>query len=216
MATFGVSGQHYLFSVQSFANTVLAVGGDEFTYAFRDGKTAEVFADVASGRSELGVIVQTAPTADELNAALAELGLEFVELKESTPCIALPKSHPMVNAASLTIDDMADYPYICFEQGEDDPAAFAEEALASIPRAKTIQCTDRASLSELIVALNGYTVTSGILVGISDGTSLTTVPLETDIKIHLGIVVRKGTELSEIGQRFVKALTRGLERYARP
>ena len=82
-------------------------------------------------------------------------------------------------------------------------------------RAKSIACTDRASLSELIVALNGYTVTSGILVGISDGAGLNTVPLDTDVTLHLGYVVRKGAELSEIGQRFVSGLEKNLVKYAR-
>ena len=93
--------------------------------------------------------------------------------------------------------------------------AFAEEALADVPRAKSIACTDRASLSELIVALNGYTVTSGILVGISDGAGLNTVPLETDVKLHLGYVVKKDAALSEAGRRFVDTLEKNLERYAR-
>ena len=84
-----------------------------------------------------------------------------------------------------------------------------------MPRAKSIACTDRASLSELIVALNGYTVTSGILVGISDGAGLNTVPLETDVRLHLGYVVRKGGQLGEVGQRFVDTLKKNLERYAR-
>ena len=105
--------------------------------------------------------------------------------------------------------------YLYFEQDEDSPVAFAEEALAGVPRAKSIACTDRASLSELIVALNGYTVTSGILVGISDGAGLNTVPLETDVRLHLGYVVRKGGQLGEVGQRFVDTLKKNLERYAR-
>ena len=84
----------------------------------------------------------------------------------------------MVNAARRTLEDMEDYPYLYFEQDEDSPVAFAEEALAGVPRAKSIACTDRASLSELIVALNGCTATSGILVGISDGAGLDTVPLK--------------------------------------
>ena len=94
---------------------------------------------------------------------------------------------------------MEDYPYLYFEQDEGSPVAFAEEALADVPRAKSIACTDRASLSELIVALNGYTVTSGILVGISDGAGLNTVPLETDVKLHLGYVVKKGAALERGG-----------------
>lgn len=213
--TFAVSGQHYLFNVQTFAHVVLALGGDSFAYALRDRTTQGVIDDVASGASELGVLFETSATASTVNAALDAAGLEFVELIESAPRVALPKSHPMVNAEHLSLRDMEDYPYLYFEQDKDSPVAFAEEALADQPRAKTIACTDRASLSELIVALNGYTVTSGILVGISDGAGLNTVPLDTDVKLHLGYVVKKGGQLSETGQRFVATLEKNLERYAR-
>ena len=213
--TFAVSGQHYLFDVQTFAHTVLALGGDGYRYALRDRTTKGVIADIASGASDLGVLFQTSATADALNAALDEAGLEFHELIESAPRIALPASHPMVNAKSLTLEDMSDYPYLYFEQNDGDGVEFYEEALAGVLRAKSIACTDRASLSELIVALNGYTVTSGILVGISDGAGLNTVPLDTDVTLHLGYVVRKGAELSEIGQRFVSGLEKNLVKYAR-
>lgn len=213
--TFAVSGQHYLFNVQTFAHVVLALGGDSFAYALRDRTTQGVIDDVASGASELGVLFETSATADVVNEALDVAGLEFVELIESAPRVALPKSHPMVNAERLSLEDMEDYPYLYFEQDEDSPVAFAEEALADRPRAKTIACTDRASLSELIVALNGYTVTSGILVGISDGAGLNTVPLDTDVKLHLGYVKKTGEALSETAERFVATLEKNLERYAR-
>ena len=205
---FSVAGQHYLFIVQTFAHTVIALGGDEYAYSFRDGTTAAVIDDVARGVSELGVLFQTSATSDEVSAALEAAGLEWHEVIQSAPRVALPSSHPLVNASSLSLDVLADYPYLYFDQG-DAPAAFAEEA------AKSIACTDRASLSELIVALNGYTVTSGILVGISDGSALTTVPLETDVKLHLGYITRKDAELSEAAQLFVGKLEKNLEKYAR-
>lgn len=211
---FSVSGQHYLFNVQTFAHTVLALGGDEYAYSFRDGTTAAVIDDVARGVSELGVLFQTSATSDEVSAALEAAGLEWHEVIQSAPRVALPSSHPLVNASSLSLDVLADYSYLYFDQG-DAPAAFAEEAHGDVPRAKSIACTDRASLSELIVALNGYTVTSGILVGISDGSALTTVPLETDVKLHLGYITRKGAELSEAAQLFVGKLEKNLEKYAR-
>lgn len=213
--TFSVSGQHYLFDVQTFAQVVLAAGGEAYHYALYDRTTQGVIDDVVAGTSDLGVIFQTSETADALNAALDKAGCEFHELIRSAPRVALPASHPMVNATSLTLDDMADYPYVYFDQGVDAPEHFYEEALASVPRAKSIACTDRASLSELIVALNGYTVTSGILVGISDGASLKTVPLETDVDLRLGYVTKKGGTLSELEQRFVEKLAKNLEKYAR-
>lgn len=101
-----------------------------------------------------------------------------------------------------------------FDQGPDAPVAFFEEALSEVPRAKKVACTDRASLTELIMAINGYTVTSGILVGITDGSALTTIPLETDIKLHLGYVTADNRELSVMGERFVSHLARSLDLYA--
>ena len=213
--TFCVSGQHYLFDVQTFAQVVLAAGGDSYHYRLYDRTTQGVIDDVVDGTSDLGVIFQTSETADELNEATEKAGCEFHELIRSAPRIALPKSHPMGNAESLSLEDMADYPYVYFDQGEDAPDCFYEEALATVPREKTIACTDRASLSELIIALNGYTVTSGILVGISDGAGLNTIPLETDVELRLGYITRKGAELSSLEQRFVEKLAVNLEKYAR-
>ena len=213
-AQFAVSGQHYLFNVQTFASIVLSNGGDAYEYAFRDRTTQGVIDDVAAGASELGVLVETTRTADDLEKAFAEAGVEFVELIQSAPRVALPASHPLVNAESLTLEQLEDYPYISFEQEEDAPQFFAEEALADEKRHKGVACTDRASLSELIAALNGYTVTSGILVGISDGKGLATVRLDTDVKLHLGYIVKKGATLSETGQKFVAKLEQNLKKYA--
>lgn len=212
--TFSISGQHYLFDVQTFAQVVLAAGGEEYHYALLDRTTQGVIDDVANGVSDLGVIMETSETAEQLNAVLDNRGLQFVELVSSAPRVALPASHPMVNSQKLTLEDMADWPYIYFDQGADAPDFFYEEALSSVPRAKTIACTDRASLTELIVALNGYTVTSGILVGITDGSALTTVALDTPEKLSLGYIVKKDNEISDLEQKFLEKLTKNLEKYA--
>lgn len=211
---FSISGQHYLFDVQTFAQVVLAAGGEEYHYALLDRTTQGVIDDVANGVSDLGVIMETSETAEQLNAVLDNRGLQFVELVSSAPRVALPASHPMVNSQKLTLEDMADWPYIYFDQGADAPDFFYEEALSSVPRAKTIACTDRASLTELIVALNGYTVTSGILVGITDGSALTTVALDTPEKLSLGYIVKKDNVVSDLEQKFLEKLTKNLEKYA--
>lgn len=212
--TFSISGQHYLFDVQTFAQVVLAAGGEEYHYALLDRTTQGVIDDVANGVSDLGVIMETSETAEQLNAVLDNRGLQFVELVSSAPRVALPASHPMVNSQKLTLEDMADWPYIYFDQGADAPDFFYEEALSSVPRTKAIACTDRASLTELIVALNGYTVTSGILVGITDGSALTTVALDTPEKLSLGYIVKKDNEISDLEQKFLEKLTKNLEKYA--
>ncbi len=212
--TFSISGQHYLFDVQTFAQVVLAAGGEGYHYALYDRTTQGVIDDVVDRTSDLGVICQTKLTAPLLNEELVREGLEFHELARSAPRIALPKSHPMVNLPSIKLEEMEGYPYVYFYQGDDAPDHFYEEAFGAVPRAKAIACTDRASLSELIVALNGYTVTSGILVGVTDGTLLTTVPMDTDLELMLGYVTRTGSSLSELEQKFVDKLAANLGKYA--
>lgn len=211
---FAISGQHYLFNVQSFAHTILAEGGEEFHYALLDRTTQGVIDDVANGTSELGVVVVTSAKEPVLAAAFDEADLAFTELAASAPRVALPASHPLVNAKRLELEQLADYPYVYFAQGPDAPAAFYEEALSDVPRAKTVACTDRASLTELIMAINGYTVTSGIFVGITDGSALTTIPLETDVVLRLGYLARKDASLTPMGERFVAHLKRSLDYYA--
>ncbi len=212
---FAVSGQHYLFDVQAFAHTILALGGEEYSYALRDHTTRGVISDVVEGRSEVGVLMRNTRTAADIDREIEAAGLEFHELATSKPRVALPASHPLSNATSLTPDQLADWPYVYFEQEDGTPDYLAEEALGDLPHAKSIALTDRASLSELAVAMNGYTFTSGILVGITDGGSLTTIPLESDVELSLGYITRKEETLSPIAQRFVEKLARSLELYAK-
>ncbi len=211
---FSVSGQHYLFSVQSFAQTVLALGEDEYAYEFKDRSTQDAINDVANGLSELAILFQASDVEKDLSLIFDAADLSFTNLADSAPRVALPKAHPLSSRESLTLEDLEPYPYTYFYQGSCVPDVFAEEAYAKYPRKKTIACTDRASLSELCVALNGYTITSGILVGVTDGSLLTTVPLESDLTLHLGYVSQYDEELSEPAQIFISNLKKSLERYA--
>lgn len=211
---FSISGQHYLFDVQTFAQVVLATGDADSHYALYDRTTQGVLDDVASRLSDVGVMCQTRETAPLISDELDARNLEFTELIRSKPRIALSPSHPMANWPELTLDDMSDYPYVYFDQGENAPDYFYEEAFGEVSRAKTIACTDRATLSELVVALNGYTVTSGILVGVTDGSLLTTIPLDSDVELELGVVTRRGSQLSELEKKFIEKLRINLGRYA--
>ena len=209
-----VSGQHYLFSVQAFAQTVLALDESEYAYEFKDRSTQDAINDVANGVSELAVLLQASDVKNELDLIFDAADLSFTKLADSAPRVALPKAHPLSSRESLTLADLEQYPYVYFYQGTCAPDVFSEEAHAKFKRKQTIACTDRASLSELCVALNGYTITSGILVGVTDGSLLTTIALESDLTLHLGYVSQYDEELSEAAELFISNLKKSLERYA--
>ena len=212
---FAISGQHYLFNVQAFAQTIISLGGDEYKYALRDRTTRGVIEDVKAGCSELGVIMVANKTRSAVLDAVEQAGCEFTSVAKGAPCVALPSSHPLSNAEALTLEDLQDWPYVYFEQEGDAPVEFFEECYGSIERKKSIALTDRASLSELAAAINGYTITSGILVGITGGGSLTTVPLKCDAVIEIGYIKQASSALSSTGKRFVSALESQLQRYTR-
>ena len=58
---------------------------------------------------------------------------------------------------------MKDYPYLSFEQGDYNSFYFSEEILSTIDRDKNIKVRDRATLFNLAIGLDGYTVSTGII-----------------------------------------------------
>ncbi len=200
METLNVSTQHYLFTVQSIARFAMETEGDYYLQ-LRDTRTRDVIDDVVSGSSEVGIIMLSSAHPN-LRGVINDAALEFTPVATTAPRIVLPANHPLANGKVLTLDELADYPYLYFDQG---PAAdcFAEEALFPHDCKRVISCSDRAAISELIVALNGYTISSGILVGRTDLPTLGTAPLESDVTLELGYLTKYGSEPTSAAQRFI-------------
>ena len=222
-SNFSISGQHYLFNVQAFAHVILMHDVDSGHYRYTDNTTLGVIEDVANGKSDIGIIMHTDTRKQAILDKLDQSGLDFVELIASKPRIAISASHPMANSKCISLHEMKDYPYIYFEQEpeqkpEQEPSSdslFAEEAICGCDSKIKIACSDRASLSELLVAINGYTITSGILVGVSDGAILSTVALDTNEILHLGYITKKGEVLKGCAKDFVDVLREKLPNYAK-
>ena len=71
-----------------------------------------------------------------------------------------------------------------------------------------------AGVAETVKALEAKGVKAwGQAVDIADGPALTTVPLETDVTIHLGYITKDDAELSALGESFLGRLKKNLERY---
>ena len=69
----------------------------------------------------------------------------------------------MASRASVTLDDMADYPFLSYEQGSFNSFYYSEELTSTLDRSKNIRVRDRATLFNLLIGLNGYTVCSGVI-----------------------------------------------------
>ena len=124
------------------------------------------------------------------------------------PHVFVCSSHPLASRASVTLDDMADYPFLSYEQGSFNSFYYSEELTSTLDRNKNIRVRDRATLFNLLIGLNGYTVCSGVISAELNGASIISVPLDIDEYMEVGLVTRKGTQRSVYGAAYVEAIRR--------
>lgn len=215
---FGVSTQHYSFAVQAFINTVKAFGMDDYDLAIRETKTREVIEDVATLKSEIGVLYLSDFNRKALQKLFAQSELEFHPLTDCDAFVYMWKGHPLAGEKSIRFEQLTAYPCLNFEQGDGASFYYAEEILTTNEYPRTIRSNDRATQLNLMKGLNGYTLCSGIISEELNGDDYVAVPFEADEKnpnsiMEIGYLTRKGMQLSSMGERYVLELRRylGLE-----
>lgn len=205
---FSVSMQHYTFAVKAFAETVRQFGMDAYEFAVHETKTYEVIEDVKNYRSEIGILYLNEFNSRVLTKLFDEYGLEFHEILVCGIYAYMWKEHPLAQEKEISLEDLAEYPCLAFEQGEYNSFYFAEEVLSTYQYKKLIKADDRATLLNLMVELNGYTLCSGIICEELNGSEYCAVKLRSDEKMTIGYLARKGAAISEIGQKYLEEIAR--------
>ena len=204
---FSVSCQHYAFAVEAFMEVVKANGSAAYDFTLRETVTSEIIDDVARHRSEIGVLYLSRRNERALMKILKKEDLSFEELFVSRPHVFLGKRHPLAKRkGGISPKELDAYPFISFEQGVENALYFSEEVMPAIDRKRNIRVRDRATMTNLILGLDGYTVASGALSRELNGPDIVAVPLKMDDFIRVGLVTRAGISLSSAGGAFVAAL----------
>ena len=114
---FSVSTQHYAFVVNAFVDLIKELPQNEYDFSIRETQTYEIIDDVATMKSEIGIIYLNAFNEAALTKIIKSKGLCFNELFIAKPHIFVTAEHPLANKESVTMEELADYPYLSFEQG---------------------------------------------------------------------------------------------------
>ena len=212
---FGVSCQHYSFAVKAFVEMVKAYDVAKYEFAIRETKTLSVISDVASMRSEIGILYLSDFNRKALLKLMNANGLAFHHLINCNAYVYLWRGHPLADRKSISFDDLAPYPCLSFEQGDDSSFYFAEEILSTNDYPRSIKTTDRATNLNLMTGLNGYTLCSGIICEELNGSDYIAVPYEADSNnpnsiMQVGYVVKNNAILSAMGERYVAEIRRYL------
>ena len=204
---FAVSCQHYAFAVEAFMEVVKECEAAAYDFTLRETVTSEIIDDVARHRSEIGVMYLSSRNERVISKLLKNEGLKFEELFVSRPHVFLGKRHPLAKRkGGVTPEELDAYPFISFEQGTENALYFAEEVMPAIDRKKNIRVRDRATMTNLILGLNGFTVASGALSKELNGPEVVAVPLKMDEIIRVGLVTHGDVPLSAAGKVFAAAI----------
>lgn len=203
---FSVSTQHYTFAVKAFVELVKQVGMDEYEFAIHETKTYEVIENVKNLKSEIGILYLNDFNQQVMEKILRENSLLFEELFTCDTYVYLWKNHPLAEKAKISMKDLEDYPCLAFEQGKNNSFYFAEEMKSTYEYKKIIKADDRATLLNLMVGLNGYTLCSGIITEELNGDDYMAIPLVESEKMRIGYVRHKGAKISPIGEIYIDEL----------
>lgn len=203
---FSVSMQHYSFAVEAFIELGKKFSMNEFELAVYETKTYDVIENVRDSRSEIGVLYLNDFNRKALNKIITENGLEFVPLFDCGISVYLSGKHPLAARTKISFEELEPYPCLSFEQGDRNAFYFAEEVLSTLNYKQIIKANDRATMLNLMVGLNGYTLCSGIICGDLNGGNFVSVPFDTSDYMTIGYVKRKNMPLSIIGQEYIQIL----------
>lgn len=204
----GVSTQHYTFAVNAFVEMVKQFGMDEYEFAIRETKTYEVIEDVKNFKSEIGILYINEFNQKILNKLFSDYGLEFHPILDCHIYVYMWKGHPLAKYTEIALEELEDYPCLAFEQGTNNSFYFAEEVLSTYNYKQLIRANDRATLLNLMVGLNGYTLCSGIICEELNGSDYCAVRLKSDEIMTIGYLSRKGVAIGSLGQKYIEELSK--------
>lgn len=208
---FCVSTQHYSFAVNAFVDLIKTYGQEEYDFSLRETQTYEIIEDVAKMKSEIGILFQNDFNEAVIGKLLKSHDLEFHLLFVAKPHVFISRKHPLAEKNVITNEELEQYPYLSFEQGEHNSFYFSEEIFSPSERKKNIRVRDRATLFNLLIGLNGYTVCSGVIDKKLNGKDIIAVPLADESEMRIGYIVHKKGVLSRLGNTYLDALNKYLE-----
>lgn len=205
---FCVSTQHYSFAVNAFVDLIKKYGQEEYDFSLREMQTYEIIEDVAKMRSEIGILFLNDFNEKVITKILKSNELEFHDLFVAKPHVFISRRHPLADHQIITNEELESYPYLSFEQGEHNSFYFSEEIFSASERKKNIRVRDRATLFNLLIGLNGYTVCSGVIDKKLNGKDIIAVPLADESDMRIGYITHRKGMLSRLGTTYLDALSK--------
>ena len=210
---FAVSSQHYAFVVNAFVSLVKEYEKNKYEFTLRELKTSEIIEDVRTHRSDIGIIFLCNFNREVINHILNNEEMQFVKLFTAKPHVFVSRNNPLVGRESVSLNDLREFPRLTYDQGVRNSFYFAEELHITAESPKNIIVSDRATLFNLLIGLDGYTISSGVLSSDLNGDNIVSIPLESDEYMEIGYITTADRPMSDITKRYLEHLKQYIDSY---
>lgn len=209
-----VSSQHYMFAVGALLEFIKkSADQPKYVINIRETRTSQVIQDVLVQRSQIGLLYLSDLTQTFMKRLFTKNNLVFVPLGDFPPYAYISRDHPLAFKNALTIEQLADYPYVKYEQGHDSYFYSEEIIIPDISADKTIYVTDRSTMLTIIGSTDAYSLGSGCLLPGLVSDQIISVPISNRIEhMKIGWIKLKNVTMSPEMQEYVNMLPSALKR----
>ncbi len=200
-----VSTQHYDFVADIFGRLLNNTDAKHYRFALREMKTYDVIHETETAYCDIGIIAIKGNDSSVMERYLNKLGLSFTPILTASPHIYLRREHPLSSLKKITPDELKSYPYVTYEQGEHNISFFTEE-LSNCSATKQIEISDRASLMNVLLATDSYTIGTGIMPSLLNEGRIVSIPFESTDFYTIGYILRTDRKISDLTEKFIKML----------
>lgn len=203
-----ISTQHYDFVADAFARLLNIELGSEGSFSLRETKTYDVIRDVENAFSDIGIIAVREDDRDLMERYLSNKNLSFTPFLQTYPHVFIRRDHPLAGKEIIASADLRDYPFVSYEQGVHNSSFFTEELTENFYANRHIEISDRATLMNVLLATDCYTIGTGIMPSKLNNGNIISVPLANRDLYSVGYMLRSDRKLSTLAKRFITILTK--------
>lgn len=203
---FSIAAQHYAFIAEALINLINERAYSEYEFKLKEMRTYEIIEDVKNLRSDIGILQLSDTNTKIMNKIFSDNSLRYTPLFNTNPHIFIGDQHPLADRESVGLDELVEFPYIVFDQGNSSPLYFSEEMVNINIPSKSIKVTDRATLSNLLIGTNSYTVGTGIVVPALNGDRIKSILIEDTPIVTIGWITHKDIKLKKAAIRYIEIL----------
>lgn len=206
-----IATQHYDFIADVFGNFLNAATAESYQFSIKEIETHNVIHEVETAYSDIGIIAIKDRDFDIMKRYLSKKKLSFTVFLKASPHVFFRKEHPLSHATSLQETDLKDFPYVSYEQGGNSSSFFTEEMMDVTNIDKHIEISDRATLMNVLLVTDAYTVGTGIMPSVLNQGNIISVPLRTDDFYMIGYLLNENRKVGPGTQKFIDLLEESIK-----